>query len=116
ILLIRVISMPNSISLTIFYEERTYSIKTYPYEYRSLMALLYDKIYIDDDFGECKGMGRCGTCVIQILNPKKEITFFDRNETATLSKMGINEEHIHLSCQIELNENIDGLEIKILFG
>ena len=108
--------MPKPITLTVFYEKRTYPIQTYSYEYRSLMALLYDKIYIDDDFGECKGMGRCGTCIIQILNPKKEITFFDRNERATLSKMGISGEHIHLSCQIELNDYIDGLEIEILFA
>lgn len=107
--------MEKTICFTAYFEGKTYNIQSYPYEYRSLMALLYDKIYIDDDFGECKGMGRCGTCVIQILNPKKEITFFNRNETATLSKMGINEEHIHLSCQIELNEHIDGLEIEVLF-
>lgn len=108
--------MEKTICLTVYFEGRTYSIQSYPYEYRSLMALLYDKIYIDDDFGECRGMGRCGTCVIQILNPKKGITFFDRNEKATLSKMGINEDHIHLSCQIELNEHVDGLEFEILFG
>lgn len=108
--------MPNSINITVFYENKTYNIQSRPYEYRSLMALLYDKIYIDDDFGECKGMGRCGTCVVQILNPKKKITVFDRNETATLNKMGINGAHIHLSCQIELDEKMDGLEIEILYG
>lgn len=108
--------MPNSITLTVYYEGKTHSIQSYINEYRSLMTLLYDKIYIDDDFGECKGMGRCGTCVIQILNPKNAITLCDRNESATLGKMGINKEHIHLSCQIELNEKIDGLEIEILFG
>src|SRR5690554_5397952 len=100
--------MERNIHFTVYFEEKTYNFQSHPYEYRSLMALLYDKIYIDDDFGECKGMGRCGTCVIRILNSKKVVTFFDRNETATLSKMGINEEHIHLSCQIELNEHIDG--------
>lgn len=108
--------MGEIIRFTVYFEGKTYTIQSYPYEYRSLMALLYDKIYVDDDFGECKGMGRCGTCVIQILNPRGEITFFDRNETATLSKMGINDEHVHLSCQIELNEHINGLEIEILFG
>lgn len=108
--------MGTTIRFSVYFKGKTYTIHSYPYEYRSLMALLYDKIYIDDDFGECKGMGRCGTCIIQILNPKKEITFFDRNETTTLSKMGINEEDVHLSCQIELNERIDGLEIEILFA
>lgn len=108
--------MSKAITITVHFEGKTHTVQSLPYEYRSLMALLYDKIYIDDDFGECKGMGRCGTCVIQILNPKKEMTFFDRNETATLEKMGINEAHVHLSCQIELDEHLDGLEIEILFG
>lgn len=108
--------MEKTINFTVNFEGKTYAIQSYPSEYRSLMALLYDKIYIDDDFGECKGMGRCGTCVIQILNPKEEVTLFDRNETATLEKMGVNKEDIHLSCQIELDEHIDGLEIQILFG
>lgn len=108
--------MPNSITLKVFYEGKAHSITTYPYEYRNLMALIYDKIYIDDDFGECKGMGRCGTCVIQILNPKQEISFFERNEAVTLEKMGIYDKNIHLACQITLNENIDGLEIEVLFS
>lgn len=108
--------MHNTIAITVHFEGKTYTIQSFPNEYRSLMALLYDKIYIDDDFGECKGMGRCGTCVIQILNPQQHITFFDRNESATLDKMGISEADIHLSCQIELDEHLDGLEIEILFG
>jgi 2Fe-2S ferredoxin len=107
--------MASSINLTVFYEEETFFIQTYPYEYRSLMALLYDKIYIGDNFGECKGMGRCGTCIIEILNPNKGITFFDRNERATLEKMGIEKQNTHLACQIEADEHIDGLEIKILY-
>lgn len=106
--------MIKTLSLTVFYEGDIHYVKTYPYEYRSLMALLYDKVYIDDDIGECRGMGRCGTCVVQILNPEKKITIFDRNETATLNKMGISKQNIHLSCQIELDDSIDGLEIKIL--
>ena len=108
--------MPKTITITVHFKKKILIIQCFPYEYRSLMALLYDKVYIDDDFGECKGMGRCGTCVILILNIKNKITFFDRNETATLTKMDINQENIHLSCQVELDENIDGLEVEILFG
>lgn len=108
--------MQSTITITVQFEGKTYIIQSFPNEYRSLMALLYDKIYIDDDFGECKGMGRCGTCVIHILNSKRSITFLDRNETATLDKMGISEANVHLSCQIEVDEHLDGLEIEILFG
>lgn len=36
------------------------------------MALLYDKFYMED-FGECKGIGRCGTCHIHILNDAGEL-------------------------------------------
>jgi 2Fe-2S ferredoxin len=78
------------------------------------MALIYDKIYIDEDFGECKGMGRCGTCIIEILNPNIEITVLDRNESINLEKMGMKKQNTHLACQIEVDKYIEGLEIKIL--
>jgi 2Fe-2S ferredoxin len=49
-----------------YHEGEKYELQTYAYEYRNLMALLFDKIYIED-FGECKGMGRCGTCAVKIV-------------------------------------------------
>lgn len=106
--------MEQSLHFTVHYEGEIYRISSNPYEYRSLMALLYDKIYVEEEFGECKGMGRCGTCIIKILNSDAQIRSLNRNEDTTLTKMGVVEDNIHLSCQIELNEQLNGLEIEIL--
>lgn len=103
----------NDIHLNIHHDGQCHRITTHPNEYRSLMHLIYDNIYIED-FGECLGMGKCGTCVVQLLNADERlITDFDRNEKETLRKAGVNAPNLRLSCQLILDENIDGLEIKI---
>jgi 2Fe-2S ferredoxin len=77
------------------------------------MHLIYDKIYIED-FGDCLGMGKCGTCVVELINSNgKLISDFDRNEKETLRKAGINRPNSRLSCQLIVDENTDGLEIRI---
>ena len=103
----------SKICLNISYDGKNHQITTYPNEYRSLMHLIYDKLYIED-FGECLGMGKCGTCVVKLLNSNgKPINDFDRNEKETLRKAGIDAPNRRLSCQIIADENIDGLELKI---
>jgi ferredoxin len=47
----------KDITVTICYEGN---------EYRSLMMLIYDQIY-PEGFGECLGMGKCGTCLVEIV-------------------------------------------------
>ena len=70
------------INFTIVSDEgRVRLVETYTGEYRNLMALITDKIYVED-FGECKGMGRCGTCVIEII--KTENNFFRLKEMKKL--------------------------------
>src|SRR3546814_1233069 len=71
--------MKYPITLKVQYEREVHTIQTYEGEYRSLMVLLYDKLFIED-FGECGGMGRCGTCLIKILNSGKRIALLNRNE------------------------------------
>ncbi len=93
------------ISFTIIDEEEEHFIETYAGEYRNLMALISDKIYIED-FGECKGMGRCGTCVIEIVKTENLIPSQERNEEATLKKTGITEPQYRLACQILINEGL----------
>ena len=103
----------NNIHISIFYEGRQHRITTYPNEYRSLMHLIYDKIFIED-FGECLGMGKCGTCLIELLNADgKQISDFDRNEKEALRKAGIQISNRRLSCQLVIDESCDGLELKI---
>ena len=76
------------ISITVFLKGEKHSIATYQGEYRNLMALLYDKLFVDD-FGECKGIGRCGTCHIHILDGRREWLKREGNEPTTLSKMDL---------------------------
>ena len=76
------------------------------------MTLLKDKIYIED-FGQCGGMGRCGTCSVTISGlPDNAAT--NTNERNTLSKMGVANPAIRLSCHIEVNENLKNATVQVL--
>lgn len=103
----------RNITLTIIYQGETYSIKTYANEYRNLMMLIYDRV-ATEEFGECLGMGKCGTCLVEIIHSPKTLTSFDRNEATTIEKAGITGKNVRLSCQIVIDENIDGLEVEVL--
>jgi 2Fe-2S ferredoxin len=87
------------IRVDVIYGEEEYHFQTYKGEYRSLMALIFDKIYTDE-FGECKGIGRCGTCLVEILESTANIPMYERNEATTISKTGMTGENLRLSCQI----------------
>lgn len=88
-------------------------IETYPGDYKNLMELLKDKMYLDP-FGECGGMGRCATCIIKVTGLKGISRIKDRNEPATLSKFGYDTADIRLSCQIIISADLDGATIEIL--
>jgi ferredoxin len=103
------------IHFTAYYEGEKHELQSYTYEYRSLMMLLFDKIYIDD-FGECKGMGRCGTCAIKISGLSKVVHSLGRNEEQTLAKMGVHGGDIRLSCQILVDENLENSTIEVIGG
>lgn len=103
----------RNITITIVYQGESYSIKTYPNEYRNLMMLIYDRL-ATEEFGECLGMGKCGTCVVEILESPNELTSFDRNEATTIEKAGITGKNVRLSCQIIIDENSDGLKVEVL--
>ena len=103
---------PPLIRLTVLDMDESYTITAYPGQYRSLMMMLYDQIYLEG-FGECLGMGRCATCAVSIAFSKIPLTGFNRNETVTLSKEGITDPGIHLSCQIQVDEHLDGAVIRI---
>lgn len=87
-------------------------ITTYQNEYRNLMALISDKIYLES-FGECKGMGRCGTCLVEIIQSDEQLTHMERNEQATISKLGINTPGMRLACQLLIDKALDGCTIRI---
>ena len=93
-------------------EERV--VETYTSEYRNLMALITDKIYVED-FGDCKGMGRCGTCVIEIIKTENEFLSFERNEEATIKKTGITDPNYRLACQILVDEQLKNMTFRICY-
>ena len=101
------------IHIIVFLQNEKHTILTYQGEYRNLMALLNDKFYIDD-FGECKGIGRCGTCHIHILNSVDLILSKAKagNENTTLGKMNCVQWNSRLACQIMIDKSLDGVQIE----
>lgn len=77
------------------------------------MLLLRDRLLLDD-FGQCGGVGRCATCVIGIEGLKGDSVRKERNEHATLSKMGCTDDSMRLSCQLYVNRDMDGVQIELL--
>ena len=101
------------IRLNVFEGSQKYELQTYEHEYHNLMVLLYDKIYMEG-FGECKGMGRCGTCAIKIDGLPAAVNSFDRNEKKTLSASGVNDANVRLSCQILVDSNLENATVEII--
>jgi ferredoxin, 2Fe-2S len=101
------------IHFTVYYAGEKHELKTYRYEYRNLMVLLYDKIYIED-FGECKGMGRCGTCAIKVTGLPHSVQTLERNEERTLFKMGIQGGDVRLACKLLVDEHLANIVVEIL--
>lgn len=91
----------------------SHCIESYVNEYPNLMFLLRDRLLLDD-FGQCGGVGRCATCIIGIKGIKEGSARKERNEDATLSKMGCTDDAIRLSCQLYVNYDIDGTQIELL--
>ncbi len=94
----------NEIILKIICEGDEHPVNTYRNEYRSLMVLIKDRFY-PDGFGQCGGMGRCATCMIRVVTAQ-EISGMNRNESSTLSKQGIIDPCIRLSCQLLVDESL----------
>jgi len=105
--------MKNRIYFTVIENDTKVLIETYEGEYRNLMLLLKDKIYFDS-FGECGGMGRCATCIVNITGLTGKSTIMQRNEPVTLFRSGSCDKNIRLACQIFISNDLGGSIIKIL--
>jgi len=105
--------MKKKIQFTVSENNSKQVIQTYNGEYRNLMFLLREKLYLEG-FGECGGVGRCATCVIKITNLTGNSTIKERNEPTTLSKMGYVDDNIRLSCQLFITDDLNNVEIEIL--
>lgn len=102
-----------SINITIIYEGSSYLLTTNPNEYRNLMMLILNQVS-SGEFGECMGMGKCATCLVDVSELDSKTLYFDRNEQTTRSKHGITDTNIRLSCQILLTEELNGKTIRVL--
>ena len=106
------LSKAYTIEFTGYYEGQEYYLRTYEYEYRNLMALLKDKL-CPTDFGQCGGQGRCGTCLVNVSGMANGATDPQRNEQATLIKMGMHAKATRLSCQIQVDEDLKNAVVEI---
>ena len=77
----------------------------------SLMEVLKASNY--DILATCGGMALCATCHVEVLNdvPVTEMGDAEMDMLDTLPNAGVNS---RLSCQIRVNDEIDGLKIRIL--
>lgn len=105
--------MPRAeICFTIVSGDRKTIVTTYDREYRSLMILIKEKIFTED-FGECGGMGRCGTCLVSIENHKGSSFLMNRNQDTTLARIGATGPFMHLACQVMINDDLNGAVISM---
>jgi 2Fe-2S ferredoxin len=103
----------EDIIITIHHNGYETAVHTHDREYRNLMQLISDRIYVEN-FGDCKGMGRCGTCQVLALNHTYDPGDYERNELNTLSKPGAMPPGLRLSCQLMIDKNISGLHFEIV--
>jgi 2Fe-2S ferredoxin len=103
----------NKIHIKVCFKNEEHNIITYKNEYRNLMQLIFDRLVLVD-FGECKGEGKCGTCMIVTQNKSYSKNDYVRNEFNTLSKFKNEIKNLRLSCQLLINDEINGLHIEIV--
>jgi 2Fe-2S ferredoxin len=102
----------NDIAFTLLYLDEEIKVETYEGEFRNLMILINEKIYVED-FGECKGIGRCGTCLVETEGMSGPVEM-DRNEKSTLQKCAVKKPNLRLSCQIMINKSLQNSVIQIV--
>lgn len=101
------------IQFTVIDNGNKIAISSHHGSHPNLMFLLKEKLSLDS-FGECGGVGRCATCLVKAVGVKGKSVVKERNEPATLSKLGYEAEAIRLSCQLYVTADLDGAVITIL--
>ena len=102
----------RDITFTIFYLGERHDISTYEGEYRNVMQLITDKIFVEN-FGDCKGMCRCGTCLVEVEGLQGDSIIMERNEAAIVGKLGTGNDNTRLACQLLIDENLQHATIGI---
>lgn len=103
----------RDITFTLRYGEEEIKVETYEGEFRNLMVLINEKIFVED-FGECKGIGRCGTCLVIAEGIGDAGSVMERNEKSTLGKCAVQHANLRLSCQVMINSNLQNACIEIV--
>lgn len=106
------VEQQKNINVTVISEGQAHQLNTFVNEYRNLMMLIYDRVG-PEDFGDCLGMGKCGTCLVQIEGNENVLSFYDRNEATTLAKARL-DKNSRLACQILIDENLNGAIITLM--
>lgn len=108
-----IITHERNIVFTLVYFGEEIKLTAYEGEFRNLMALINEKIYVED-FGECKGIGRCGTCLVELKGSNSLTSPIERNEKSTLGKCAVKMPDLRLSCQVMINNGLHNTIIKIV--
>jgi|SRR5450755_2577847 2Fe-2S ferredoxin len=86
--------------------DQSHVVKTYTGEFRNLMILLNNIIYLEG-FGECGGQGRCATCLVEVSGIKGASSMMGRNEKTTIDKINLAPSGLRLACQILVTEDLN---------
>ncbi|MBO9202894.1 MULTISPECIES: 2Fe-2S iron-sulfur cluster-binding family protein [Niastella] len=103
----------KNIKLFIEYNGNTQTIETFAGEYRNLMVLIKDQLWVEG-IGECGGMARCGTCLVELLNADENLAVIDSKEAAVIRRSVNTPATLRLACQILVDETVNGLQVKVL--
>jgi len=106
-----VLDSKNYITFTLVHEGTEHPLKTYWGEYRNLRDLIADKLFLEG-FGDCGGMGRCATCMVEVDGLTGDATTMKRNEAETLSKAKAANSCVRLSCQIAIDDDLSNVTVR----
>jgi len=80
----------------------------------SLMEVLKASDY--DILATCGGMALCATCLVQVLKGAEKLSPPNDQELDMLDTLPYVHEHSRLSCQLRINEDMDGMIFRIAGG
>ena len=77
----------------------------------SLMEFLKASEY--DILATCGGMALCATCCVDVLEGEEKLNEMTDDEYAMLDTLPDLLPNSRLACQLQLNNNMDGLKVKL---
>lgn len=102
----------NYITFILISSGTEHRLQTFWGEYRNLKDLIADKLFLEG-FGECGGMGRCATCLVEIDGLEGEASTMKRNEATTLSKTNNVNLKTRLACQVAVDDSLSNVTIRV---